>query len=146
MCSSHSTIWNICHFFSFYSSTQFVSQETLCQEVKSAYQKKIFFLFLNQNICCGCSKEPSQWDDSFEHPKHLLEIIYNFTLKNCVVVSLTHLSRMDSGRTGWYTKQMCSDMRFPIMWYVRPAKSQISLRIRAVWSEHLLVAWIFYEC
>ena len=27
--------------------------------VKSAYQK-IIFLFLNQNICCGYSKEPSQ--------------------------------------------------------------------------------------
>ena len=37
-------------------------------------------------------------------------------------------------------------MRFPTMWYVRPAKPQISLRIRAVWSEPLLVAWIFYEC
>ena len=32
------------------------------------------------------------------------------------------------------------------MWYVRPAKPQISLCIRAVWSEPLLVAWIFYEC
>ena len=38
------------------------------------------------------------------------------------------------------------DMRFPTMWYVRPAKPQISLRIRAAWSEPLLVAWIFYEC
>ena len=37
-------------------------------------------------------------------------------------------------------------MRFPIMWYVRPAKPQISLRIRADWSEPLLVAWIFKEC
>ena len=31
-------------------------------------------------------------------------------------------------------------MRFPTMWYVRPAKAQISLRIRADWSEPLLVA------
>ena len=30
-------------------------------------------------------------------------------------------------------------MRFPTMWYVRPAKPQISLRIRAVLSELLLV-------
>ena len=37
------------------------------------------------------------------------------------------------------------DMRFPTMWYVRPAKPQTSLRIRAVWSEPLLVYWIFYE-
>ena len=28
--------------------------------------------------------------------------------------------------------KMSRDMRFPTMWYVRPAKPQISLRIRAV--------------
>ena len=37
-------------------------------------------------------------------------------------------------------------MRFPTMWYVRPANAQTSLRIRAVWSEPLLVAWLFYDC
>ena len=37
-------------------------------------------------------------------------------------------------------------MRFPTIWYVRPAKPQISLRIRAVWSEPLLVARVFYDC
>ena len=42
--------------------------------------------------------------------------------------------------------EMSQCMRFPTMWYVRPAKPQTSLRIRAVWSEPLLVAWIFYEC
>ena len=35
-------------------------------------------------------------------------------------------------------------MRFPILWYRRPAKAQTSLRIRAVLSEHLLVSYIFY--
>ena len=29
---------------------------------------------------------------------------------------------------------------------VRPAKAQISLRVRTVWSEPLLVAWVFYDC
>ena len=32
------------------------------------------------------------------------------------------------------------------MWYVRPVKAQISLRISAVWPEPLLVAWISYDC
>ena len=41
---------------------------------------------------------------------------------------------------------MSQCLRFPTMWYVRPAKPQISLRIRAVWSEPLLVAWVFYDC
>ena len=39
-----------------------------------------------------------------------------------------------------YNNYLSRDMRFPTMWYVRPAKPQISLRIRAVWSEPLLVA------
>ena len=38
-----------------------------------------------------------------------------------------------------YMFQMSPRMRFPTMWYVRPSKPQISLRIRAVWSEPLLV-------
>ena len=33
--------------------------------------RKIIFLFFNQNICKGYSKEPSHWDGSFEHPKHM---------------------------------------------------------------------------
>ena len=38
-------------------------------------QQKIIILLLNQNKCCGYSKEPSQWDGSFEHPKHMLEYL-----------------------------------------------------------------------
>ena len=36
---------------------------------------KLFFLFLDQNICCGYSKEPSHWDGSFEHPKHMFKLM-----------------------------------------------------------------------
>ena len=48
----------------------------------------------------------------------------------------------------WYGLQynMSRGVRFSTMWYVRSANPQISLRIRAVWSEPLLIAWIFYEC
>ena len=31
--------------------------------------------FSYQNICCGYSKEPSQWDGSFEHQKHMLQLM-----------------------------------------------------------------------
>ena len=41
---------------------------------------------------------------------------------------------------------MSQCMRFPTTCYVRPVKAQISLRIRAVWSEPLLVALIFHKC
>ena len=43
--------------------------------------RKIIFLFLNQNICCGYSKEPSQGDGSFEHPKHMLKFMGKKILK-----------------------------------------------------------------
>ena len=36
---------------------------------------KIILLFLNQNICCGYLKEPSQWDGSFEHPEHIFKLV-----------------------------------------------------------------------
>ena len=38
-------------------------------------------------------------------------------------------------------KQMSHDKRFPTMWYVRLTKPQVSLRIRAVWSGPMLVAY-----
>ena len=31
-------------------------------------------LILNQNICCGYSKEPSQQDSYFEQPKHTFKL------------------------------------------------------------------------
>ena len=49
--------------------------------VKTAYQKNNF-LIPNQNIYCGYSKEPSQWDGSFEHPKHML------TLKDKKIITI----------------------------------------------------------
>ena len=36
--------------------------------------------FLNQNICCGYSKEPSR-DGSYEHPKHMFQMMCKE--KNC---------------------------------------------------------------
>ena len=41
------------------------------------YSKRIclLFLFLNQNICFGYSKEPSQQDNSFEHRRHMFKLI-----------------------------------------------------------------------
>ena len=39
------------------------------------HTKKLTFLFLTQNICCGYSKEPSHWDGSSVHPKHMLKLM-----------------------------------------------------------------------
>ena len=43
---------------------------------------KLFSLFLVQNICCGYPKEPSQWDGSFEHPKHMFKLMGKKIIKN----------------------------------------------------------------
>ena len=45
-----------------------------------------------------------------------------------------------------YFAQLSRNMRFRTMWYARPTKAQTSLRICAVWSEPLLLAWILYDC
>ena len=39
------------------------------------HNRSLIFLFLNQNICCGYSKEPSRRDSSFENPKHVFKMM-----------------------------------------------------------------------
>ena len=54
----------------------------------SAY-KVIIASFLNQNICFGYSKEPSQWDGSFKHRIigfiWCVKNIIDFTLKTVFI-------------------------------------------------------------
>ena len=42
-------------------------------QISKNYQRKIvnIFLSIHFNICFGFSKEPSQWDGSFEYPQHM---------------------------------------------------------------------------
>ena len=35
-------------------------------------QLKIIFAYFNQNICCGCSKQPFQRDGCYEHQRHMM--------------------------------------------------------------------------
>ena len=39
------------------------------------HNQKLIFLFLNQNVCCGYSKEVSQWGSSFEHPNYMFKVM-----------------------------------------------------------------------
>ena len=50
------------------------------------------------------------------------------------------------GCSHFWEWKMSQCMRFPTMLYVWPAKPQTSLHICTVWSEPLLVAWIFDDC
>ena len=57
-------------------------------------------------------------------------------------------------RLWWYldpssphkTEKKISKLDLPWQNFLDPLMLQINLRIRAVWSEPLVVAWIFYEC
>ena len=66
-----------CEQFSWHSSMVKVTaggeghRYIICVHQAFSEYQKVIFLFLNQNIRCEYSKEPSQWDGSFEHPKHM---------------------------------------------------------------------------
>ena len=51
-------------------------------------------------------------------------------------VAVIDLLTLPRGAISWFTSllklKLSRDMRFPTMWYVRPAKPQISLGIQAV--------------
>ena len=57
---------------------------------KSVYQKMIFFLFLNQIICCGCSKELSHRDGSFEYQKHMFKLMGKKIITILLLKNLLH--------------------------------------------------------
>ena len=45
------------------------------------------FLFLNQNICCWYSKEPSRGDGSFEYSQHVLWLRNKKSVKKLAFLS-----------------------------------------------------------
>ena len=51
-------------------------------EFTGVHNYKIIFIFPNHNMCCGYSKEPSQWDSAFEWPKFMFKLIYNKMITN----------------------------------------------------------------
>ena len=82
------------------------------------------------------------WHDWHQWKSGIFKILYN--VLNIVVERWkVEISSKLYSACIYYLSQC---MRFPTMWHVRPSKPQISLRISAVWSEPLLVAWVFYEC
>ena len=73
----------------------------------------------------------------------------DFKLRNskwCSFSSLTLIEYSSNLKGVRHPKNMSRYMRLPTMWYVLSAKAQISLLLRTVWSEPLLVDWIFCDC
>ena len=84
--------------------------------VKSA-NKKIVFLFLNQNICCA------QWDSSFEHSKHMLKWLVRKYLK-------------------LYTENFCSFVHLNLWLGLYPHK----IAVYACLKSDFTGDWIFQYC
>ena len=75
---------------------------------KSAYLKK-YFLYFWSKTCCGYPKEPSRWDGSFEHPKHMLKLMNKeiFTLVCCFFCLSGHMSLVLSRLLGPSQEKSC---------------------------------------
>ena len=98
-----------------------------------------FLVWMSLSIRCPGSGVVLDRIDSWSLPSFLFELgklhSVQFSQKFCF---LTIGFRGD-------IKNLSLGMRYPTMWQVRQAKVQTSQRVRTVWSEPLLVAWIFYE-
>ena len=56
----------------------------------------IIFLSISLNMCFGCSKEPSDWDGSFEYPQHMFWLRNkknNFQLRTLIWGPILSLAR-----------------------------------------------------
>ena len=128
---------------------------------KRCYRKIIFFF--NQNICCGYSKEPSQSDDSFEHPKHMLKIMgkkiftilrWVYTCQNTTLLDITSWLKY----AWWQVNPVPHDSAFWRLWntmYLKiswkksicsiGANAAVSIIFSKVFKTLLKFFWIFFN-
>ena len=71
-------------------------QVNTCSECKIV----IIFLSINLDMCCGCSKEPSHWDSSFEYPQHMFWLRKKKTQFSIMYSYLEASSRNNNIRPG----------------------------------------------
>ena len=76
--------------------------------------------------------------------KHFAEARLIWNSQVCLLISFTHLT----GALFGIIESLCiwaSARQEPTIRLVRPAKTQISLRMRAVWSDSSLIACVYYS-
>ena len=73
--ASSATFWNEMRIVKWWKrkETGKVSADSRLVQSSNVLKWKIgtIFILISLNICCGCPKETSQWDGSFEHPLHM---------------------------------------------------------------------------
>ena len=128
--------------------------KTTCQGMKAILCHDFQFPTVYHRIYCNQCLTLSNQTLHFIHKgiRHSWPIIIWRSLRIltslcCGVSSIQRMLKSLNTVTSFrQTKYDVHEMRFPTMWYMRPAKPQTSLHIRTGWSEPLLVAWVFYEC
>ena len=90
---------------------------------------KLFFIFLNQNICCGYSKEPSGWDSSYEHPIHMFKLIEK---KIYVIAILSNFFCLTGPMPHW----------LPIHWVLKAiCVSTLDFGTYCIWAKNKRQSW-----
>ena len=107
------------------------SLSTIRPPDKRAYQKIIFFLFLNQNICCGYSKEPFRWDSSYELPIHMFKLMGK---KIITVLCYSFLLNWSYGAY-LFLFMICSKGLRKSFWNLKFANSPFSMNFMDNWRS-----------
>ena len=92
--------------FSFNVADLYIRWNTSGSQIRRD-KSELYFWFLNQNISCGCSEEPSPWDGSFEHPKHMFRqkiIIFSRFLFVLTYRASDYFSRLVGRSEPWSKK------------------------------------------
>ena len=92
----------------------------------------IFFLFLNEDICCGYSLEAPHWGASNEYPQHM------FLLRNKKAISIFRMKKAPYLLL-WITATsgaINSNMRKCTIWHVCPAVSDQRMHPHSLISPH----------
>ena len=125
-----------------------------CSAAETTDVKSKKILFLNQNLCCGYSKDPTQWDGSFEHSKHMLKsmgkkILHFYAQKNVYLnlwtsknLETLHVTSLDIILSrAWITKaliRLCLDPEGNRGSRPPPEKSQkfrvLAILVRIPWK------------
>ena len=75
-----------------------------------------------------------------DHTTWMRKLIWAFVFSTCLKTRFDMVRPIYNRHQGKHLSHKMRKRR-PTFWYVRPTKTQISLHIRAVWSEASLYAW-----
>ena len=114
--------------------------------VKLFNQKLIFLFLINQVICCGYSKEPSQWDSSFEHPKQMFKLMDKkiFTILRSNFLFMVKVLKFQTPSKNAWTNS--SDCFYPVCYSYKHFVNSSPEYQHSIWEQReksVLYFWTF---